>query len=165
MGHSSFSEGLCSLMCELVRFGKEPSAGGDEGGLEKFGSCAVLSHQDKKCKFPSNRKLFFWWANSGALSSQRRCPKSGLHGAVKNYVEFWKEREEQVFWWSKRPPSRHSFPSSPFLPFEISLLVTPANDLVLCCGLCLHTESSILFRHFDVFLALFCMSLIYKRKE
>lgn len=31
-----------SLMCEPVMFGKEPSAAGDEGGLEKFGSCAVF---------------------------------------------------------------------------------------------------------------------------
>lgn len=28
--------------CEPVMFGKEPSTAGDEGGLEKFGSCSVF---------------------------------------------------------------------------------------------------------------------------
>lgn len=47
-----------SLMCESVRFGKEPSAGGDEGCLDKFSSYTVFWHQGKKCKLPSKQETF-----------------------------------------------------------------------------------------------------------
>lgn len=111
MGHNSFSEGLLVVNVWASEvWGKKPSAAGDEEGLEKFGSCAVFWDQGKNVSFPLGKKLFFWWANSEAHSSQRRCPKSGFHGATKNYVEFWKEREEQVLCWRKRPPLNNLFP-------------------------------------------------------
>lgn len=117
MGHSSFSKGLLVMWINVW--------GGEAWGEKTF-SRRRWGIQFIQCSeirvtyvsIPLSRNLFFsWWANSGAHSSQRCCPKSGFHGAAKNYVEFWKERGERVFCWRKRPPSQHSFPCSPFLPF------------------------------------------------